>query len=213
MTFKHSHPGLVGALALTAALGATNAFAQAASAAKPAAAPAPVIAHGPAIPGVCVLYVNQAIADSTVGKFVISRLQQINQQVNQELTPEGTALATDEKAFQGRAATLDAATRQSQGQALQARDQAFQQKADLRQREFAATREKALNRVAQELDPIAQQLYQQHRCSILVNRTSLILFNPDMDLTPAAVTALNARIQQFSFEREHLDTALPQAPR
>ena len=33
-----------------------------------------------------------------------------------------------------------------------------------------------------------------------------MIANPEMDLTSAAVTGLNARIQQFAFEREHLDT-------
>jgi hypothetical protein len=35
-----------------------------------------------------------------------------------------------------------------------------------------------------------------------------------MDLTPAAITALNGKLQQFPFDREHLDTgAAPAAAR
>ena len=196
-------------LALASAIvlaGAGGALAQT-PAAPAGGAPAPVIAQGPAIPGVCLLSVDQAIAKSTVGQYVRTRLQQLAQVVSAELQPEDTQLTTDAKAFQAKQATLDATSRQTQGQALQARATAFQQKYDLRQREMQATQEKAINRVAQELDPIAQQIYQQHRCSLLINRQSILIANPEMDITAAAITGLNAKIQQFPFDREHLDTA------
>jgi outer membrane protein len=184
----------------------------AAPAPAPAAAPPPpAIAHGPAIPGVCLLSVNQAISQSTVGGYIRTRLEQIVTQVRAELNPEETAINTEGKALDAAKTTLDQATLQSRAQALQARYAAFQQKAELRQREMKATQDKALNRVAQELEPIAQQLYQSHRCSMLVDKGSIMLANPDMDLTPSAVTALNGKIQQFPFDREHLDTGAPAA--
>ncbi len=193
-------------LALAAALGlgaAGQALAQ-----TPAAAPsAAAISHGPPIPGVCLLSVDQAIADSKVGAYVKTRLQQLAQVVSAELQPEDDKLNADVKAFQAKASTLDATSRQTQAQALQTRAQAFQQKYQLRQREMQATQEKAINRVAQELDPVAQQLYQQRHCSLLLNRQGVLIANPSMDITQAAVEALNAKITQFPFEREHLDTA------
>jgi Skp family chaperone for outer membrane proteins len=180
-----------------------------APAARPAAAPAAPIAHGPAIPGLCILSVNQAISQSTVGGYVKTRLEQIVAQVRAELNPEETAINTDGKALDSAKATLDQATLQSRAQALQARYAAFQQKADQRQREVKATQDKALNRIAQELEPIAQQLYQTHHCSALLDKGSVMLANPEMDLTQNAITALNGKIQQFPFDREHLDTGTP----
>ena len=76
----------------------------------------------------------------------------------------------------------------------------------MRNREVKATEDKALNRIAQELEPIASSLYQQHHCSTLLDKGSVMMANPDMDLTGAAVTALNAKLTQFTFDREHLDT-------
>jgi outer membrane protein len=194
---------LVGAL-LAASSGASAQAARSAPAAAPAA-----IAQGPAIPGVCVLSVQQAISSSTVGKYVNDRMGQIVAQVKAELQPEDTQIATDGRALEAKRSTLDQATFQSQAQALEGRVNALRQKADLRQREVQATEQKALNRIAQELDPIAKELYQQHRCSILMNKEAVMIANPEMDLTTAAVTGLNARIQQFAFDREHLDTAQP----
>jgi outer membrane protein len=177
--------------------------------AAPTAAAAPTVTHGPAIPGVCILSINQAITTSTVGKYVSDRMNQIVTQVKAELTPEDTAIATDGRALEAQRSTLDAATFQTRAQALQSRVNGLRQKADLRQREVQATEQKSLNRIAQELDPIARQLYQQHHCSLLLNKDSVMIGNPDMDLTTQAVAGLNARIQQFAFDREHLDTAQP----
>jgi outer membrane protein len=169
----------------------------------------PAVAQGPAIPGVCILSVNQAIATSTVGKYVSERMNQIVAQVKAELTPEDTAIATEGRALQAQRSTLAAAAFQSRAQALQARVNALREKADLRQREVQATEQKSLNRIAQELDPIARQLYQEHHCSVLLNKDAVMIANPEMDLTTQAVTGLNGRIQQFAFDREHLDTAQP----
>ena len=95
---------------------------------------------------------------------------------------------------------------------MQTRADALRQKSDLRSRELQATRDKALNRIAQELNPIAIQLYQQHHCSVLLDKGSTMVVNPDMDLTNQAVTMLNAKITQFPFDREHLDTPAAAAP-
>jgi outer membrane protein len=197
MTYKF----LIGP-AMIAVLGATSA----ASAQTAAAAPPP-LAQGPAIPGLCVLSINQAISTSTVGKYVSDRMNQIVAQVKAELSPEDTSIATEGKALEAGRATMPAATFQSRAQALQVRVNALRQKADLRQREVQATEQKSLNRIAQELDPVARQLYQSKRCSILVNKDSVMITNPEMDLTSQAVAGLNARIQQFAYDREHLDTA------
>ncbi len=180
-------------------------FASSATAQTPAAPP-PLI-QGPTIPGMCMLSVNATISQSAVGQYVSSRMNQIVAQVKAELQPEDTALSNESRAFQAARATLDAATLQSRGAALEARMNAFRQKADLRQKEVQATEQKAINRISQELDPVARQLYQQKHCSILIDKGSVMIASPDMDLTSQAVAGLNARIQQFAFDREHLDTA------
>lgn len=203
-------------LALAGALAAAMA-AQIAVAATPAAAPAaapaaPAITHGPVIPGLCALSGQEAIAKSTVGQYVNTRLQQIVGQVKSELQPEDTSIANDYKALETARSTLDQATLQSRAQGLQTRADALRQKSDLRSRELQATRDKALNRIAQELNPIAIQLYQQHRCSVLLDKGSTMVVNPEMDLTNQAVTMLNAKITQFPFDREHLDTPAAAAP-
>ncbi len=181
------------------------ALSSAAQAQTRAAASAPTVAQGPVIAGLCVFSPNQAIASSKVGGFIRSRLDQIVAQVKSELDPEEGSISAEAKALDTQRPTLDAATYQQRGGALQTRIGALNDKAALRQREVKATEDKALNRVAQELEPIAQTLYAQHHCSILVNKEAVMMANPEMDITPAAIAALDAKITQFAFDREHLE--------
>ncbi|MEO9213779.1 MAG: OmpH family outer membrane protein [Caulobacteraceae bacterium] len=172
-----------------------------------AQAAAPAVTSGPPIPGMCIFSVNQAIASSKVGQYERQRMEQIVAQVKAEISPEETAINNEGRTLEASRATLNATTFQSRATALTTRVNALRQKADLRQREVKATEDKALNRISQELEPIASQLYQQKRCSALIDKNAVMIANPEMDITPQAVTALNAKIQQFTFDREHLDTA------
>lgn len=223
MTFKtFAVAGSALALALS---GAAPAFAQQPAAAPAAAAPAaPAVTHGAPIPGLCIVSVENAIGSSTVGKYVNTRLQQLVAQVNAELNAEKTALDNDAKALDGQRATLDQNTFEQRAAALQVRGNALQRKAQLRDQEIQATEQKAINRVGVEMEPLIRQAYQQKQCSMLINRNSIILGNPASDITPAVVTALNAKITQFAFDRERLDqqarpaaaapaAAAPAAPR
>jgi outer membrane protein len=206
-----SKTALIGVVGVALLAGASaQAQSRAAAPAAPAQAP---IAQGPAIPGLCVLSVNQAIAASQVGGYVRTRLDQIVAQVKAELSPEDTSISNDARALETQRPTLDAATYQKRGGDLSLRINTLRQKADQRNREVKATEDKALNRIAQELEPIAQSLYQQHHCSVLLDKGSVMMANPDFDLTGAAVTALNGKIQQFAFDREHLDNAPAAGPR
>ncbi len=63
----------------------------------------------------------------------------------------------------------------------------------------------AYARVATELEPLARQAYQAKQCSVLLNGGARSIGNPAMDITPQVITALNAKITQFTFDRERLD--------
>ncbi|WP_304176585.1 OmpH family outer membrane protein [Phenylobacterium aquaticum] len=184
---------------------ASAALAQAA----PAAAAAPTISYGPAIPGICVLSLEGAVGNSTVGKYVQTRMTQIGTQVQAELTAEQTAINSAAKALDAQKGTLDQGSFDKQAADLQLRANAYQRKAQLRDREMQATQQKALGRVSQELDPVVRAAFQQSKCSLLLQRDALVIANPQMDITGAVVTGLNARITQFAFDREHLDQAMP----
>lgn len=206
MTFKTlAVAGSAMALALS---GASAAFAQA-----PAAPAAPAVTHGAAVPGVCIFSGDGAIGASTVGKFVFTRLQQLTQQASAEVSAEETALNTDAKALDGQRATLDQSAFETRASAIQVRANALQRKVQQRNTEMQRTQEKALGRLSDEIAPLVRASYQAKACSLLLNRDALTLnlANPAMDITPQVITALNAKITQFTFDRERLDQPSPAA--
>lgn len=200
-------------LAATAAVAAVALATSSQALAQAAAAPAPPpVTHGPAISGLCVMSLDGAIGSSTVGKYVQTRLGQISTQVQSELTAEQTQISNDAKALDAKRATLDQASFDKSSADIQLRANALNRKAQLRERELQATQQKALGRIGQELDPVVRAAYQQAKCSVLFQRDAVVLANPAMDITPAVVTGLNAKITQFTFDRERLDqpAAAPQ---
>jgi len=203
----NSKPFTVGLCAAAIALTASGALAQAArpAAAAPAAAAPPAVTHGPPIPNMCIISVENAIGASTVGRYVETRMQQIVAQTNAELTGEKNAIDADAKALDARRATLDQSTLEQQASALQVRANTLQRKAQLRDREVSATEQKAVGRIGQEMEPLIRQVYQQKTCSVLLQRTAVVIANGAMDLTPQVIQALNAKITQFAFDRERLD--------
>jgi len=205
---------LIGSAAIIAALAATAGVANAQTVRRPAAAgpapaaavPAGVAQTGPAIPNVCIFSNQATIGQSAVGKYVVSRLQQIQGQVQAELQGEDTALQTDIKAYGAQRATLTTDVQQQREKALSDRAQALQAKAQLRQRELEATQQKALSRIVSEYNPLVLGVIKARNCGLVVDGQSVLAANPAMDLTGDVARQLDAKITQFPFEREHLDT-------
>lgn len=156
--------------------------------------------------GVCVLNGNQLVATSAVGKAVDARLKQLQAQVTSELTPEKTSIENDIKALQtAYAAATTAAARQplqAREQALNTRANTYQQKVSQRQAEMQATTQKALQRISTEANPLIRQVGSQRACGVILDSGSVIDANPAMDITTAAVAALDAKITTFTFNRE-----------
>ena len=200
------------ALAQAPARPASAAAAAATRAAAPAAPAATAISHGPAIAGVCIVDIDQILAESAIGKAANTRLQKLQTDVQAEVTAEQTSLVNDAKTFQAQRATLAQDAADKKDADLQVRNNALQRKVQQRQAELQATQQKAADRILSEIDPVEAQVYQQRNCSVLLSRQSVIAANPAMDITPVVITALNARISTLTFERERLDqpVAAPQ---
>ena len=200
---------LIAALTPILAL-AGAAQAQTPAAAKKPAAPASAAANsslslgGPQIPGVCLLSQEAVFSVSKVGGAATTRLQQLLQQAQQEVGAERTAIDTDVKALQAQAGVLKPADVEGKREGLAARLQALQEKANLRNREVEATRQKALSRIAVDAQPVIAEVYKAHKCGLLINRSSVLGGNMGGDLTAEVVRGLDAKITTITFDRESL---------
>jgi len=173
----------------------------------------PAVNYGPPIAGVCAISVDEVIATSTVGKYVNTRLQQIGQQAQAELTGEKTSIEGEARTLEGQRASLDQNTFAQRVTALQGRQNALERKAALRDRELQATQQQAVGRVVNEMRPLIVTASQNQKCSVVFERGGVVLINPAMDLTASVISALNGKITQFAFERTRLDQGqAPAAP-
>ena len=154
---------------------------------------------GPAIPGVCVYFNQRLLAQSTVGQSVQTRLEQLAAEVQGELSPSATAIQTEISALQqgGPAADPDGSRRT----ALQARVQEAQLLEQTRQEELRYTLSEQRRLISAAVEPILVAVYQERGCGILIDRESVFILNPAMDITDTAIERLNAQLPSLSFNR------------
>ncbi len=183
-------------LLLLAALAATPGLASAQTAAAPAANPNPM---GPPIAGICLFARDAAIANSKAGQATDARLRQLGQGVQAELTPEQQALVAENNALKTGAASIPAAQREQRISALNTRAAAFNQKQQLRTAQLQATRSQALGQILKPMDDILGPISSSRRCSVVFERSATYGFNQAMDLTPAVIQQLDARMPTITF--------------
>jgi outer membrane protein len=186
---------------------APRAAAPAAPAARPTAAPAAAsdLKLTASTPGVCVLSREAVIGASKVGKYVQTRLVQLQSQATAELTGEQSSIQTAAKDLEAKKTALGDAAYQQQGQALQQRVGALQEKAQLRDRELQATDQKAQQKIMQAAVPLIEAEIKARNCAVVFDGGSILAVNEAMNLTPNVITALDGKLTQFDFDREHLD--------
>jgi Skp family chaperone for outer membrane proteins len=172
------------------------------------AAPAGQPLGGPLIAGVCLLSREAIFANAKIARAANERLQQLAAEAQAEVDAERKPVEEELKKFRAESAKLSPEQRTQREQALNARLQPLQAKAQLRAREIEATRARALGRISDEAQPVIAQVYRAKNCGLLIDRGSVLGGNFGNDLTPAAVQALDAKISTITFNRE----TLPPAP-
>jgi outer membrane protein len=180
----------IGAFAL-ASLTASAALAQSQGPANP----------GPAIPGVCVYFNQRVLAQSTAGQAVQTRMEQLAQEVQGELQPYATAIQTEAQALQQGQATIPADQMNQRRQALQTRIQEAQQLEGTRDNELRYTLAEQRRKISEAIEPLLVAVYQEKGCGIMIDRESVFIMNPAMDVTDVVIQRLNAQLPTLSFNR------------
>ncbi|MGV8928234.1 MAG: OmpH family outer membrane protein [Brevundimonas sp.] len=179
---------------------AISAFALASLAATSAAAQTqPPANPGPVIPGVCVFHNDRLLAQSTAGQSVQAGMQRLFTEVQGEIAPYATTLQAEAQALQqgGQAADPDG----SRTRAFQTRAQEAQQLEQRRQAELQYTQRQQIRAIATAADPILVAVYQERGCGLLLDRSSVYLLNPAMDVTDVVIQRLNVSLPSLSFNR------------
>ncbi|WP_426041058.1 OmpH family outer membrane protein [Brevundimonas sp. TWP2-3-4b1] len=154
---------------------------------------------GPNIPGVCVYFNQRLLATSTAGQAVQARMEQLATEVQGELSPYATTIQTEITSLQqgGQAADADGTRRT----ALQARIQEAQTLEQTRQDELRYTLSEQRRLISAVVEPILVAVYQERGCGILIDRESVFILNPAMDVTDVVIERLNTQLPTLSFNR------------
>ena len=164
--------------------------------------PAPALAAnpmGPPLAGICLFGRDAAIANSKAGQATNARLVQLGTQVNAELAPETQALVTERDALNAGATTIPAAQRGPRIDALQKRAATFNQLQQLRTAQLQASRTQAIEQILKQMDPVLGPISTSRHCSVVFERSATYGFNPAMDITPAVIQQLDARLPTLTF--------------
>ena len=154
---------------------------------------------GPNIPGVCVYFNQRLLATSTAGQAVQARMEQLATEVQGELSPYATTIQNEITLLQqgGQAADADGTRRT----ALQARIQEAQTLEQTRQDELRYTLSEQRRQISAAVEPILVAVYQERGCGILIDRESVFILNPAMDVTDVVIERLNTQLPTLSFNR------------
>ena len=154
---------------------------------------------GPAIPGVCVYFNQRLLATSTAGQAVQARMEQLATEVQGELAPYATSIQSEITTLQqgGQAADADGTRRA----ALQARITEAQTLEQTRQDELRYTLSEQRRLISAAVEPILVAVYQERSCGILIDRESVFILNPAMDITDVVIQRLNSQLPTLTFNR------------
>ncbi|OYW44778.1 MAG: hypothetical protein B7Z33_10225 [Sphingomonadales bacterium 12-68-11] len=166
---------------------------------------------GPVVPGVCLLSREAIFANAKVGLAANARLKVLSDAAQAEVDALRAPLESEIRQFQAEAGALAPEERSRREQALAVRLQPVQALAQQRSREIDATRQKALQTIADQAQPVIQQVYAGHGCGLLADRNTMLGGNFTNDLTADVVAALDQRISTITFEREQLVAAPDEA--
>ncbi|MET0295271.1 MAG: OmpH family outer membrane protein [Phenylobacterium sp.] len=164
-----------GACVAALCVSATSAFAQAAAPAAPSK-----VTHGPALSGVCLI--NQGAAVEAT-----NAMQGISRKIAGEFQTEGQQLQTELAAYNGKPVAQLPET-------LRKRADDFQNRLRARQANLQPAERQTAERVYNEAGPTIAEVYQQRRCSVLIDSAAVIAGNPAMDITKAVIDRLNQKV-------------------
>ena len=175
---------------------------------------APVTPGGP-VPEARMLVIDMrgVMERSKVGRDIGQQMNTLAAQIRAELDPRGKALQSDGQALQRQLASLSAEERQKRVTAFEARQNAFRQEAQAREGQIRAAFDQARGAISRQIEPVIKQLTAQHKANMVVDRQAVpMVADPALDITAAAVTALDARMPTYKVVLPKQGQAPQQAP-
>ncbi|KCZ87002.1 MULTISPECIES: OmpH family outer membrane protein [Hyphomonas] len=150
------------------------------------------------------------LRESKAGKDMATKLNNIETQMNNELTPERTSLQTQGKTLDGKLqgksreqVNADAAL-VSELNAYQAKANAFAAKAQKASQEFSLTERVALATFNKALEPVLLQVIQEKNAQLVVSKSSVVYSADSIDATALVIQKLDAASPTLTVTRQKI---------
>jgi Skp family chaperone for outer membrane proteins len=150
------------------------------------------------------------LRESKAGKDMATKLNNIETQMNNELTPERTTLQNEGKTLDGKLqgksreqVNADAAL-VSQLNAYQAKANAFAAKAQKASQEFSLTERVALATFNKALEPVLLQVIQEKNAQLVVSKSAVIYSADSIDATALVIQKLDAATPTLAVTRQKI---------
>ncbi|GGZ38538.1 OmpH family outer membrane protein [Asticcacaulis endophyticus] len=159
---------------------------------------------GPVIAGVCLMSREAVLVNSKAGVAATARLQQLTTEAQTEIVNLRKPVETEAEALRKEQAKLSTEQLSTRQKALGQKLQTVQLQAEHRGREIEATRQKVLDKISTEAQPVIASVYKAKGCGLLVDRNSVLGGNLTNDITASVVAALDTKLSTVTFNREVL---------
>lgn len=173
---------------------------------------APVVAAAPAASaqGTVVVVIDQGkiLADSKAGKDMLTKLKNIETQINSELKGPADALSAERKTL---ATKVEGKTEQAvlADAALVTQIEGFQKKANelaakrqVLSQEFAATEQKAFVDFNKALEPVLLEVIKEKNAQVVLYKNQVVFSADNVDATAAVITKLDQKTPSIAVVRQ-----------
>lgn len=159
-----------------------------------------------AIPGLCMLSRDAVLDQSKVGQVATRRLQQLTKNATDQIKSENNSLAASANELNNKKKSHSKDERDEQRKKISQQTQQLQQKARMLDARVRYTRDVVKQRLNEVIDPLINDRYKAHGCSVLLNRNNVLKGDDTNDLTASVTAALDDKVTKINFDL----LALPQ---
>jgi Skp family chaperone for outer membrane proteins len=155
---------------------------------------------GLSAPKILVLDRRALLQASKVGQDMARQVQALSKTAEAQLRGESESLAKEKQSLEQQIAILSPEVKQEKIRAFQAKVAAFQQRGQDKQNQIRYGVMLAQQQVEKAVGPIVQQLMQERGAALLIDRQSIVVGAPGLDLTPVAIQRLDQKLSSVKVQ-------------
>jgi outer membrane protein len=144
---------------------------------------------------------ERVLRESIAGQDMAAQGQVLRDQIQQEVTQEQNAIMTAAKEIEQNAKVYSPAQREQKIKEVETRRQAYPGFEQKKSQVFQVSISRASNQIANALKPILQQLIDERKATVVLDRQVVMYAAPGLDVTDEAIKRLNNVVRAVKVER------------